>query len=120
MIFGVLDQMCVQFYEVLHSFERMFLRDLLNIKMFCRFFFSSRRRHTRCGRDWSSDVCSSDLIYQAVIGILREGCADPQGGLVYVHEVIRTRHKGEGKEGLLEEPVATGFLVLGRDRKSVV
>src|SRR5436305_6547269 len=25
------------------------------------FFFLSRRRHTRCGRDWSSDVCSSDL-----------------------------------------------------------
>src|SRR5207245_6316479 len=25
------------------------------------FFFSSRRRHTRCYRDWSSDVCSSDL-----------------------------------------------------------
>src|SRR5205809_3543975 len=24
------------------------------------FFFSSRRRHTRCSRDWSSDVCSSD------------------------------------------------------------
>src|SRR5216684_6806373 len=28
--------------------------------IFC-FFFSSRRRHTRCSRDWSSDVCSSDL-----------------------------------------------------------
>src|SRR5687768_11936007 len=27
----------------------------------CMFFFSSRRRHTRCSRDWSSDVCSSDL-----------------------------------------------------------
>src|SRR5205814_3196133 len=26
-----------------------------------RFFFSSRRRHTRCLSDWSSDVCSSDL-----------------------------------------------------------
>src|SRR5690606_40865379 len=26
-----------------------------------RFFFSSRRRHTRFSRDWSSDVCSSDL-----------------------------------------------------------
>src|SRR5271169_5478607 len=25
------------------------------------FVFSSRRRHTRCYRDWSSDVCSSDL-----------------------------------------------------------
>src|SRR3712207_8383002 len=24
-------------------------------------FFSSKRRHTRCWRDWSSDVCSSDL-----------------------------------------------------------
>src|SRR3712207_8715769 len=29
--------------------------------MVCVFFFSSRRRHTRYWRDWSSDVCSSDL-----------------------------------------------------------
>src|SRR5581483_12048318 len=29
--------------------------------MFFFFFFSSRRRHTRYWRDWSSDVCSSDL-----------------------------------------------------------
>src|SRR2546430_5465321 len=28
----------------------------------CYFFFSSRRRHTRFDCDWSSDVCSSDLI----------------------------------------------------------
>src|SRR5690349_22511343 len=28
------------------------------------FFFSSRRRHTRSLRDWSSDVCSSDLAIQ--------------------------------------------------------
>src|SRR5438067_5759347 len=28
---------------------------------YCFFFFSSRRRHTRSKRDWSSDVCSSDL-----------------------------------------------------------
>src|SRR6266852_7966473 len=28
----------------------------------CLFFFSSRSRHTRCYRDWSSDVCSSDLL----------------------------------------------------------
>src|SRR3712207_8841111 len=34
------------------------------VKNECRsffFFFSSRRRHTRYWRDWSSDVCSSDL-----------------------------------------------------------
>src|SRR5256884_7532300 len=33
----------------------------------CFFFFSSRRRHTRCSRDWSSDVCSSDLKTQPEI-----------------------------------------------------
>src|SRR5436309_11421322 len=33
------------------------------------FFFSSRRRHTRFSRDWSSDVCSSDLVAVA-LGIL--------------------------------------------------
>src|SRR2546429_8242661 len=31
------------------------------------FFFSSRRRHTRCSRDWSSDVCSSDLFDGATL-----------------------------------------------------
>src|SRR5699024_11637658 len=31
-----------------------------------RFFFSSRRRHTRSKRDWSSDVCSSDLLRKRV------------------------------------------------------
>src|SRR5206468_9515121 len=30
------------------------------------FFFSSRRRHTRSDRDWSSDVCSSDLLRDLV------------------------------------------------------
>src|SRR5947199_41859 len=33
------------------------------------FFFSSRRRHTRCLSDWSSDVCSSDLLARAISGI---------------------------------------------------
>src|SRR5690349_22714256 len=32
------------------------------IVFFFFFFFSSRRRHTRSLRDWSSDVCSSDLV----------------------------------------------------------
>src|SRR3989449_11516458 len=41
--------------------------------MIVSFFFSSRRRHTRCSRDWSSDVCSSDL---AMISV---GCAGAPG-----------------------------------------
>src|SRR5258707_7184582 len=40
----------------------------------CLFFFSSRRRHTRYWRDWSSDVCSSDLLLllgeAAFVGVL--------------------------------------------------
>src|SRR5690606_41096702 len=38
--------------------------DLDVIRFFLPFycFFSSRRRHTRFSRDWSSDVCSSDLV----------------------------------------------------------
>src|SRR6266511_3134445 len=36
----------------------LFKREKFN---FFFFFFSSRRRHTRFSRDWSSDVCSSDL-----------------------------------------------------------
>src|SRR5439155_4176327 len=35
------------------------------------FFFSSRRRHTRWPRDWSSDVCSSDLGFQPFLKGLR-------------------------------------------------
>src|SRR5690606_40105550 len=34
---------------------------LFSFFFFLFFFFSSRRRHTRFSRDWSSDVCSSDL-----------------------------------------------------------
>src|SRR2546429_6030817 len=41
------------------------------------FFFSSRRRHTRCSRDWSSDVCSSDLVF--VDKILNPGSDGPSG-----------------------------------------
>src|SRR3712207_6166774 len=34
------------------------------------FFFSSRRRHTRYWRDWSSDVCSSDLYFRTIAVVL--------------------------------------------------
>src|SRR5207249_6223778 len=47
------------------------------------FFFSSRRRHTRSKRDWSSDVCSSDLLVGLEIHVLKDtpdaGAADRIG-----------------------------------------
>src|SRR6266436_9126165 len=47
------------------------------------FFFSSRRRHTRCSRDWSSDVCSSDLpgLYRYPSVARRSGCGATVAGL---------------------------------------
>src|SRR2546421_6594897 len=47
--------------------SRLMYEDIEQTSLFVRvryvffFFFSSRRRHTRSDRDWSSDVCSSDL-----------------------------------------------------------
>src|SRR2546430_9112871 len=40
----------------------MLLRPKACMHLLCFFFFSSRRRHTRFDCDWSSDVCSSDLL----------------------------------------------------------
>src|SRR3989442_5021189 len=42
----------------------MLMRDVLlavGVKTASLYFFQSKRRNTRCGRDWSSAVCSSDL-----------------------------------------------------------
>src|SRR2546422_7028323 len=43
-------------------------------RFICFFFFSSRRRHTRCSRDWSSDVCSSDLTFATPFGFSWQRC----------------------------------------------
>src|SRR5215469_18828476 len=48
----------VFFFFIFYFFFFFFKRIKL---IFFFFFFSSRRRHTRSLRDWSSDVCSSDL-----------------------------------------------------------
>src|SRR5206468_6186775 len=48
---------------------------------FMFFFFSSRRRHTRSDRDWSSDVCSSDLVDDGRI-TAEEAAHHPQRSLL--------------------------------------
>src|SRR3989440_4297400 len=59
------------------------------------FFFSSRRRHTRSDRDWSSDVCSSDLgVGTCFFG--RDRLDDPVTGadeVVLQAEVAQERQK---------------------------
>src|SRR2546421_7005194 len=48
------------------------------------FFFSSRRRHTRSDRDWSSDVCSSDLVVQQL-----QGCSGYAGSSLPLDDVAQ-------------------------------
>src|ERR1035438_10781790 len=45
-----------------YEWSTLSLRSVLHGSFLFFFFFSSRRRHTRCLSDWSSDVCSSDLL----------------------------------------------------------
>src|SRR2546421_1097780 len=84
------------------------------------FFFSSRRRHTRSDRDWSSDVCSSDLERGVLVAQL--GAADQR---VHARQQFRQIERlGEVVVGAaLEAPDPRLQLVARReqeDRKSVV
>src|SRR5699024_11409908 len=59
------------------------------------FFFSSRRRHTRSKRDWSSDVCSSDLALGARAVMLGRAYlwglgANGQAGVENVLDIMRS------------------------------
>src|SRR5690606_40976740 len=51
------------------------------------FFFSSRRRHTRFSRDWSSDVCSSDLLFVTGFCSARVAGSGPSSLMAYVRAV---------------------------------
>src|SRR5256884_5051430 len=49
-------------------FLHLEVKPLMTLTTVLYFFFSRRSRHTRCSRDWSSDVCSSDLIISRAPG----------------------------------------------------
>src|SRR5438067_8203562 len=65
------------------------------------FFFSSRRRHTRSKRDWSSDVCSSDLTRAPPRGAASErvGAGEPWPVARRSRCRRRTRRGGRGRRG---------------------
>src|SRR3712207_9560311 len=69
------------------------------------FFFSSRRRHTRYWRDWSSDVCSSDLLHsltESQRAVLLALCRPFKHGSAYAvpttNQQIRSEERRVGKE----------------------
>src|SRR5690606_39777911 len=86
------------------------------ILYYCFFFFSSRRRHTRFSRDWSSDVCSSDLavnfqgVYRELLQIVERRVAGTEivngrthaevaQAAEHVQGVFRSEERRVGKEG---------------------
>src|SRR3712207_7140333 len=73
------------------------------------FFFSSRRRHTRYWRDWSSDVCSSDL--QQLVA---------QAGVERFHVSVLPRAAGRDVGGLGAHGADPGLDRLGHELGAVV
>src|SRR5690606_31362400 len=101
------------------------------------FFFSSRRRHTRFSRDWSSDVCSSDLLR---LFVTLEPCAmclgamlharlreivfaapDPKtgscGGLIDLSSNTRLNHQTGIRSGLLADECSEMLRRFFRERR---
>src|SRR5205814_5976750 len=79
------------------------------------FFFSSRRRHTRCLSDWSSDVCSSDLLTAVVLpapfGPRKPNTSPrgtvivrPESATVELNRFERSEERRVGKEGRSRRP----------------
>src|SRR5437870_8437502 len=79
---------------------------MIPLLSFLFFFFSSRRRHTRWPRDWSSDVCSSDLFASLIVGVgdnhkslaSRFGC-----------QLFRARHPDGVVESRSAQAAGAGF-----------
>src|SRR5256885_3172865 len=75
------------------------------------FFFSSRRRHTRLQGDWSSDVCSSDLLLHDRLGRFLQRLAAADQAEPFVEEphtrldvaaVVRAERQDAGRHAVLE------------------
>src|SRR5690625_5775127 len=69
------------------------------------FFFSSRRRHTRWPRDWSSDVCSSDLIVLLYSG-------DVLTTYAVICLVLLAMHRVRDRTALLTSAIIYAFVTL--------
>src|SRR2546422_7116262 len=76
----------------------------------CSFFFSSRRRHTRCSRDWSSDVCSSDLVATGFTGAITVALGSNPGGATLSGTILVAAVGGVASFGDLSlNRTATGY-----------
>src|SRR5439155_17159206 len=90
-------------FDPIFSTFLSFLFRSVSVCLLFFFFFSSRRRHTRWPRDWSSDVCSSDLSLTRVHGARPEGHESKTGAFYGAHLAVtaprdRSEERRVGKE----------------------
>src|SRR5438105_12638697 len=85
------------------------------------FFFSSRRRHTRSTRDWSSDVCSSDLFARAHFLLEPWPGENIAQEFIGLHQpiAVRDQHVVDANDVVVAQIGVIKFETAG-DRKSVV
>src|SRR2546427_1047566 len=94
--------------------------------IFFFFFFSSRRRHTRFDCDWSSDVCSSDLLAAVVQGKPSNYDSDLFRPIIRaIGEMARKRYGASADDDramcvIADHLRAIAFMIAEGDRKSVV
>src|SRR2546421_4037307 len=86
--------------------------------VFFFFFFSSRRRHTRSDRDWSSDVCSSDLSINPDREPMFATASQPEA--VPAAPAPRARDSPAQDRPTVHLPEARSIRAKQTDRKSVV
>src|SRR3712207_8746564 len=87
---------------------------------FVFFFFSSRRRHTRYWRDWSSDVCSSDLVerYMLETIYLRHFFLSHGAGIYPVGSVLTKLYFGRREVVFIFPPAAVIRLIVTCEAQS--
>src|SRR2546430_12101336 len=106
-------------HEIAVTVSEVFYGAIHEVEVYCAcFFFSSRRRHTRFDCDWSSDVCSSDLVGEQALPWLPVE-ADLAADVIRVlaefgYHPLRLRRDARLEEGIGCWRGADG------DRKSVV
>src|SRR5207253_4759394 len=88
------------------------------------FFFSSRRRHTRWPRDWSSDVCSSDLSSFLKRALVANAVHGVTAGFKKELDIVGVGYRAElkgksvafalGKSHPIDFPIPEGIQEIGR------
>src|SRR5207302_3490847 len=83
------------------------------------FFFSSRRRHTRFSRDWSSDVCSSDLNQVEELKRLNQHFVRRAAQLADLHRAVQDITSELGVQAMLEQLLPSLARALGTTQLTV-